>query len=298
MSFDSFSRGPSKEGGNESVQPLSGIEVEIVESITPEQKRMLALWHKANLSKEKDLIVATRSEDIIYFLQCVQQGYIHVGGKGLRVKGNENNRNYFFVTPNPESQDLKLNRPDLLVEGLPPTFAESIHTNRKYYKVGMIQAVRRNLIVPYVMDEEFEVVAYAIYDRYCLNPGGREYPATKIEVFYSKLAEELEEIREDCFDLKNQKPCLFALGKILEKRGVNMESTVSFLKSLGSRGSICLAFNNKLIEGYKSTADENSVDSADEFVIEVPDGKLPLDVILGLEALGDFEEAVLDKLGV
>jgi hypothetical protein len=66
---------------------------------------------------------------------------------------------------------------------------------------------------------------------------------------------------------------------------------------LDSRGGISLAFNESPFEKYQRVSKTDD-EGYDEFVFDVPSGKLDLVAILGFETLGDFEDSLLEKMSL
>ncbi len=296
MSFDKLGSGKPKL--EKPAGELPEAENAILNQITPADKEKLRAWRKANLTKERGNIVAIRSEDLLYFLECVHRGYIPVGQGPIRGKifGGPND---FFVTPNPESRYLKDSARNLLDRNYSGDFSRAVNSNLNIYSdIGRIQAMHRNILTPYnITEEELEELNRKFFHK--------TFPAleggTSTEDYLAELAKETETMAEadNCFKLLNKKPALFFLGELLRAKGVkNLDSLAKLLfnMNLKDRGSIFLAFNEKLVRNYEATTDR--VDVGGEFVVNVPDGKLSLDTIYGFETLGDFEDEILEQLGV
>ena len=68
---------------------LSPVEAEILIQVTEADKEKLRAWRKTDLILDSDYVVAVRSEDILYFIKCVHQGYFPVGGACSEPKVTE-----------------------------------------------------------------------------------------------------------------------------------------------------------------------------------------------------------------
>jgi len=292
MPSDKFPQSKTGKQHENTTARLSETEIMILEQVTEADKNKLKDWHKAKLVKGKDQIVPIRSEDLLYFLECVHQGYIPVGTSTIRSKGGDVND--FSVTPNPESKEIK-RHPELLQPKGPKRFVEAVNTNSLLYShTARIQRIYRNIITPHVDPEDLKRIVCEFYE----TDTSDNDLAGKTEDYFDVLEQETKTAQKHCFNLKNAKPALFLLGEYLRSKKVDIEPLEDFLINSQDRGSICLAFNNNLVKNYEATAEKDSTDSHDEFVLKIPDGKLSLDTVYGFEALGDFEDAVLDKLGV
>lgn len=116
-----------------------------------------------------------------------------------------------------------------------------------------------------------------------------------IERLYDHIA---QEIIADPHGIKFdnlKKPALHAFGQLILDPNVK-DQAIIFMKTLPSRGSIVIGFKPSIIDQYK--VDLNQSHASNELPINIPGGKLSLEHISGFESLGDFEDRVLERLGI
>jgi hypothetical protein len=222
----------------------------------------------------------------------MHKGYIPVGKSPIRQKRTE--EGVFFLSVNPESEEIKQNNPGLITPDTDRSFREVVHLNSELYAhIAKIKAVYRNLIVPYIPTEDLNKLAREYLCQYSIDYESKDF----LEAYFYEMARnELDKIKKDVFTKRQGKPALFALGKYLKNKGINTEPLAEFLSKIGNRGSICIGFSNNLLKQY--TVDLEVIEDVDEMVIRVPNGKLSLETVWGFETMGDFEDEVLNNLVV
>lgn len=256
----------------------------IIDRITPQNRKLLLSLRRDNLVKERAHIVGVRSEDLIHFLECLERGYIPVGGEGIR--GKAETLDHLYITSNPESQYLQTYEPDLIEEqdrGL--HFKDFTLKNiRLYSEVAAIQAFRREIISDL---DESELVEKELA-RIRARENGNVMIGEAREEFYKDFSKYIRGGAKEQ-SMKDLQVALKSKPEILERYK-------DLVPLLPSRGGIILAFSDKLTKQYKGTVDRRVIHDDSEIAFPVPSGKLSLDVIYGFEPLGDFEDAILEQL--
>ena len=284
-------------GISDNAPELLDSERAILDMLTEADRDFLRSHYSNNLNRDKRIIAGVRSEDLLFFLECVHKGYIPVGQGGIRTKSKS--AEYFFLTPNPELPALSA---DILANCYEKTFRDIVRANLQDYSIiGIQQGIYRIFKEQMKTPEFVEAITLAL-DRYMPLP----------EMFESDLSEEaLERNRletwlkaialeiSDGIDIKlnsHRLPYLYGVSKLVPQEKLHILGP--YFKSLKDRGGICVAFKPDIFKKYEPTAEKNIIHSQDEVAIAVPGGKIPIDLVHGFEALGNFEGQVLLRLEI
>lgn len=263
---------------------ISQQEQAIITQITDADRARLQDLQKTNLSKDKARIVGIRSEDIFFFLQCVHQGYIPAGQSKLMAKNEA-----FYLTANPESAYIQAH-PDAALFFFPDDnkFINVSTSNADMYgSIGIRQGLHRN-IMPFVNTVEFLHQATGYTDP--------ETASLEWERVYGELVNEISAgIRSEADRVLPKHVRL--LFQHLLSNSPDRKQLVKFVSRLKNRGSITMAFNEEMFQNYTALPPEQADGFMNaELAFEVPNGKIPLDCVLGFETLGDFEDEILEGL--
>lgn len=285
--MNEFFKGGSKEQRESGMLEVLPAEQRVLESLTPQDVEIVRRLKRENILREKEHVVGIRSEDLIHFLECVHLGYIPIGSGGFRERRTENG--YLFVTTNSESSLLRTQHPDLIPERLrEELFRVTAQTNVNVYaQTAMIQAVRRE-IMPYV-DEP----ALVEQKRLRLQRDQDE------PVLESVAREELyRDIVLDIEDQSSYTPATRSLMALLRGKPEILSRCRRLYDTAEKRGGILLAFGDELVRRFSGTTDPRLVHDTKETIYAIPDGRLPLATLQGFEPLGEFEDGVLELLGI
>ncbi len=282
---------------------LTRREEKILESLTPENIETLRRLRSDNLTLHKREIVGVRSEDIMYFLQCIQKGYIPVEPvEVMSYKATE--KPYFYVTPNPDSTAIH-ERPELLkaLKGV-HSFEDTIrHNSSLYGTIGVRAAIFHN-IFPLVKDPKGLLRSWSKIQPF--RPSQEvENETTRmiwLETYLKYVVDEILEAQRNKSKLRFHQPSrlpkLSLLGDHIPPKYA--DAVLASLTQFTSRGGMSLAFNRSLLKyaGSGDRRDDKGVHTIDEVTFEIPSKKLELDAVLGFEPLGEFEDKVLERLGI
>lgn len=254
--------------------------------------------HSENLTKKKGSIVGVRSEDLLFLLESVHRGYLPAG-QGTRFK----EEGYFYLVPNPESTLLQGNRKDLIynpkVQNAATalrTFPEMVDENiSQYGNSAVLGAIHRNF---FPLVQNWDGLVEKINKFYGESGLGLDIIQEKLLEGLAKIARQSKEIQRPIASFTPNNRYLFDLFHESVGHSIDRNSLQDQLVLFSERSSIMIAFSNALVEDYVATNAVDVVDTGDEFAVAVPDGKLPLDYIVGFESLGEFEDRILSELGI
>lgn len=270
---------------------ISEKEHAIIDSLSEPEKELAQQLHKPNLSKYKDQIVGMRSEDLYYFLSCIKQGYIPTAPG--HVRDREPSGRMFFLTPNPENAALKERVPEY-PEGLEYTkFNEMAqHNNETYGYIGAAQGIYRDLMEAGLVEDPDAV---AIEYMKIVDPSiNFEDTGHVRESFWLGLANDFKTNKLIDFNPSNRgSVAIYCLGKHIAPESQN--AALQIIQDVKKRQSIFIAFNDKILD-YQLSSDSNDVNAPNELVAKVPDGKIPMDAVLGFETQGDYEDEIMERL--
>ena len=286
----SIFRNESNESPEEIV--VTARENAILNTLTPEDVAKVRELKQENLTVQSKDIVGVRVEDLFYFLEAVHNGYLPVGGADIRRKEGES---HIFLTPNPMCDYLKQERQDLYggIRDTEKTFLDvTKETIRNYGAVARSQGVYRNLWDK-VLDKD-DLIKESV-QRYSLG----DEKTTDAEEFFDLIAEEIKKKKSFIDCEKPRYKMAYLLNEHLDP-SVPRADVTKLLRSLANRSGIVIAFNKKLLEaGDATTTDQKILDlPGSELAVGVPSGRIPLDAMLGYEALGHFEDEIERKIGV
>ncbi len=259
-------------------------EQQIVDSLSSSSREILQKLQMGRLSKYKSKIVGFRSEDLFFFLDCLNKGRIVVGNetdKGCRGKCH----NGLFLTPNPESPQFKYiddeAKEDIRrsLRGHLSFHAATRENANMYSRIALLGPIHRE-VRPLIKDEQ------DLLDQ-CWG-SLKNSGLIQVEEFYDALIEEVEE-RVD-FNSKNRYPLQYALSQHLDLQG--RDFVTQLLNQTKCRGGIIIGFNERLVEKHGFPVAGDSYD----IVFNAPEGYVGLDTILGFETLGDYEDEMVERI--
>lgn len=291
----------SKEiNGKFEFDPETGItkhEEDILEKLTPETIEKIRFLKTDNLYSKAKKIVAIRSEDILYLIQSIERGYFSTSPSPLRGKILDgalegSDPAALYATPNPESQLLRDTFADFEISR--STLKKIIHDNlRSYSEIAIVQAIYRNVWM-YIKDQE--KMKKEIGKLYEL---GVEQDW---ENFFTHLVHEIVrgEIAQDTRSFVS-----FLLAH-LDVSKIDKGNYRSFVKTLPQRGGVVLGIDEEALKKFKTIHSGHKTSAGfpvlegfgDEVAFVTPDQKFPTDLIVGFEVLGNFEDEILDHLGI
>ncbi len=276
--------GGFREKEEETKREFSSSEKAVLDSLTEGDISRIREWKKESLTRERSAIVGVRSEDLVYFLECIHRGYIPVGGEGFRMKGDS--KKYFFINTNPESSFLREKEPSLIEPEMKQASFKKIALGNVslYSRVAIIQTIRRE-VMPFLDEAQLlKQEAKRLGDE----PGAL-HPEV-LEEFYDDLVDEIQKERSSMAYRDFQ--------KALRNNKKAFEIYKELVPTFDERGGIILAFSEELCKKYKGTNKAPITHTNGEIAFSVPDGKLSLDVLYGFEALGAYEDKMLEALNV
>ena len=263
---------------------LTEKEQQIVDSIGQSQRETLQKLNVTSLTKYKSQIVGFRSEDLFFFLDCLNKGRIVVGNetdKGCRGKCQGG----LFLTPNPESPQFKYIDDEVKDNFKRPlgghlSFHAATRENVKMYsEIALLNPIHRE-VRPLIKDEQSLLNSCWGY----LKGSG----LIQVEEFYDALIDEIKEGAS--FNYKNRSPIYYTLGQYLNPQ--DKEFVTQLFNRVKCRKGIIIGFNEQLVERYGLP----TVGDGYDIVFNVPEGHINLDTILGFETLGDYEEEVVGSI--
>jgi len=280
---------------------ITSEEEAFLKTLTPADIEKVRQLKIDNLFKERVRVIAVRSEDLIYLLRCIKEGYIPTKSFHLTGKYTEEESDQFlYATYNPDSDYIKEHESELVAHvssrGFESTAKDVFLGNlRLYAKIAKKQAIWRNLM-PLVKDRaamEKDLVKLGIADSY----GQVEW-----EDFFDDLIRHgggRGMTDQDCGWSTFRNPFNFLFSHLKEGT-YDKEDMRAFMNTLEERGGVMIGLDNRTAEDYEyiSDARDTRVHGFDEIVFKIPDGKLPLDMLVGFEVLGEFEDDVLERLGI
>lgn len=277
---------------------LTEEELEVLRQLNSKDIGRLTTLYTKNLLLKKDEIVAVRSEDLIYFLKCIHDGYLPVGTGPIMNKGSANIGENFFVTPNPDHVDIKQNPESF--PALSASLRGAISSNYEMYGfIATKNALYRNFISKEISNEEFDNLSCQYGVKYGLEDTDefKDVPLSLLrENFLGKLSEEIQEFENGNSVLgQNRTPAFFILSQYMLSNGVDSNALIQKLNKFKNRGSIVIAFNNKILK-YDTIPDGRHC--IDEAIFSIPEGRVDLDMILGFETMGEFEDDIIELLGI
>lgn len=298
---------------------ISSLEKRILDSLSQKTINLVRSLCRQNLSAEKEHIVGVRNEDLIYFLSCLEQGWMPVGEHFFRSKGSTS-KPYLFLSANPDSTLLQRKVPDYITE-LRRYFSDEaggatfsgacLRSSRLYDDIGKIQAVYR-----YLQEKRVDVKKLLQSYRpgytswrgvFADNPSditradlGEHFFDRLIESFFDdEHVQNMIKKGDTIFVYPRRHLELYLLRQHVSS-SVSNKQLVADLQGFSDRGSILVGFSDHLLERYRwgTTYPFTHVDT--EIGIHVPNKKLSLDasVLVGFEPLGTHEDGVLNYLGV
>jgi hypothetical protein len=290
----------TSEGESEILNFLTRAQIEFVESRKVD-----------NLNSIKEKIVAVRSEDIFYFLTCVEKGFIPVASESpLTGKITHGEKlPYFFTHGNPEHPLIKSRK----ISWGPETRTLSDVTNfnvNNYGKIGVTQGIYRNIIPdtkgidPILRSYRNNLPSFA-EKSYSLELSkddvslDQEGIGIAREIFYDNLLTDLGIWKPTIGARADNKLALSALLENLNP-GISPEKIIVRLKDIAERTGIIVGFNQKLLDTAERIESEDSdiVHGANEVVFGIRSGKIDIQLIAGFETMGTYEDSVLEYIGV
>lgn len=288
-------RGPNPEAEKAHwEQELARRDEEIITSLGPKDIERLKGLYTENLTRKKKRIVGVRSEDLFHLMQCIKKGGMpseSLVNQAERFTKNE--AAGFYLAANPESEALKRRFSKADYESA--SFREMTQDNIVGY--GYIssagESIRRNIIphidVPRMAEAYKQAMGHAdASDANMLN-------------------EVLARVGMACHDQDagyNPDETGHEAMKAIVTGGegkIPKEVLLSYLDQLVERKGMIIAFNEKVFEGaevFLANDDRKTERKANEVIIIPTNKTIPLEAIEGFEVLGDYEERVLERLGV
>lgn len=275
--------------------PLLEPERQILASVSEADVAALRRLSSESLTKERHQILGVRSEDLLYFIQCVQKGYIPVAIHELRGKSGSS---HIYLSANPDSTFLHQQDPKMFNPGA--SFQKMVKTNlRTYAETAQLQTIYRNVIEKIPDRASFQrAIREYVYEYYA----GGYYDSVEefsIEMAGEQFYQDLLAVLKASTLHPNQSH-IYETRDILLQAMPELETSLkapfaALLESLPKRSGICLAFSDDLARAY---AEDRDAEDADDLVYHIPNGKLPLDFVLGFEPLGEYKDELLAGLGV
>lgn len=296
---------------------LTEREQKLVDSLSEEHKETLRHLLSPNLTSKKKQIVGIRSEDLLYFLECVQRGYIPVS-QDFTLRGKiENDCPVYHLSINPDSEKLAAEHSEYLEEFSTEESFEELaeHNVRLYGHAGIPAGIYRN-IFPAIKDMDAFYGDLAERYHHTIFPNQETISAEEIANKTSRallLEELMEEVTGTLLARKispfseyilktgvsvKASSVIIVLAKHIDAAKMNLGEYSVLLNNLRERTGICVAFNNDTLEKFKVETRELYIDSGNELIIRIPDGKLPISCVQGFETMGNFEDELLESLGV
>jgi hypothetical protein len=270
---------------------ISEKEHQIISDLSRGQIAQVKSLHLDNLNLKKSEIIGVRCEDIFYFLQCIRQGFISCLSGELMFKPSD-----FCVAVNPESDKIRSLPIQENIKSV--SFKEAIvDTIEDYGGISAKQYIYRNIISMIDGQENF----WKEMDRVLEAKFGRQYlekdededhecdMAMVKEIYFAEIVKEIKNINTIYIQTqsipKTKFPLLWALN---EKVQINL----SDLLRTRERKGIIIGFNAKLLDNSKLDKEG----CMNELSLFIEDGRVKLEAIVGFEALGDFEDKVLEMI--
>lgn len=269
------------------------------------RQRLSDYVEKGVSGKSSTQVACIRSQDIITTLRQIIDGRvdIHYVENGLGIMGKIDG---FYTTFNPAHSFFKSDSG----KGLVPSddrrsFNEVAFENSEHYgpTIAFATAVMRNIfpVLGLTQDDFFNFVRAELGDtnEWVHLP---DYPKNLVvEDYLSRVRDEMEKYSssEEKTLGKNRYPYASAL---LEKVPHNLrEATLRFLRSTyEERRGVIVGYSDHLLsQGRLETALTDGLEASGTELVVVPNNQviqLSKDTIVGIEPLGDYEEAVLKSL--
>jgi len=256
------------------MEDLTQYEERVVDSIDEQAREILTQLYVPNLAKYKKQIIGLRSEEIFYFLESIKEGRLPLNGNDVICKSTQG----LYMTPNPESDELMKKSYDNIRYFFERNFcAAAIDNSENYGGAAQFTPIIRD-IRQFIIDEDKLGLDWA---ENLDEPGILEY-------FFRDL---IIEIRAGGnFNYKNRNPAHRLLMKHLSKRQI--PSIQIYFDRIKERRGLMIGISNDIVKKYDKPIEGDSND----IVIPIENGSIDLDCIVGFEALGDFEERVLDEI--
>jgi len=296
---------------------ISSLEKRILDSLSPKTVDFVRSLSRKNLGAEKEHIVGVRNEDLIYFLSCVEQGWMPIKEHLFRSKSSESTH-YLFLSANPDSTLLQREVPAYITElrrylsdedGGATFSGACLKSSRLYDDIGKIQAIYRQLRELGTDIRKLLKKYRSHYDFRFREKGDSETTLPELgEEFFSRLAESFfdnGEIQsrisrdENIFSFPRRFRELFLLRQHVNS-SVSNKQLIEIFQGFSDRGSILVGFSDHLLKHYTWGTDHPFAHMATEIGVHVPSKRLSLDasVLVGFEPLGTHEDGVLKYLGV
>jgi hypothetical protein len=269
----------------------------ILQALNADDIEKVRSLHSKSLTKQKERIVGVRVEDLLYLLESVHAGHMPVK-EGTRFK----EEGYFYLVPNPESLLLQKERQDLIynpdiqnADSALRTFPEALDEAFRYTESAAIAAIHRNL-VPLVQD--WEPLVKSVNKFYGESDLGKDIIQERLLEGLIKTAQTSIENGRPITSFTPNNRYLFDLFDEALGHSIPRDVLGQQLVDFSQRSSVVVAFNETLLHNRTATNKLGIVHSGNEFAVRVSGGELPLDCIAGFESLGEFEDRVLNELGI
>lgn len=278
---------------------VSGIlfepERRILASLSEADIRRVRALRSENLTKERHRILGVRSEDLFYFLQCVQQGFIPVAVHELRGKSGDS---HLYLAPNPESRYLREQEPDAFNPG--SSFKRMVEMNvGTYGDIAKAQALYRSVVARIPDREAFnrDVCRYTYRHYASLYYESPEQMGIEMagEDYYNDLLASFSESRPAYKDDELDEAQAILYRALPELATTLKPSFEAVLRSLPRRSGILVGFSEEIARRY---VEDRKAEDADDLAYHIPDGRLPLEHVVGFEPLGEYEDDALAGLGI
>ena len=292
----------------------------IYEEMAPDKKTSIKALFSTSLASQKGNIVAVRSQDIVTTLERLARGKIRVAvedkpAQDQRIMSKE--PGWFYASPVYDSIFFKAN-PHLVPQtgrGKSGELYEVVGANTAVYAPSIVlsTALIQNA-APVLKEDWFERACEAATHSHMEMFIDRD-PIPKAEAIESIVSAIQREV--DTLPKKGDPVHTILEGKygywVLKslaasvKEGIDPKEIIGFLLAVPQkRGGVILAFSAKLLEQgdfvTNATEDEYStvLHDSDELALHHTTGSIDLEggVVLAIETLGDYEDAVLKHLGL
>lgn len=233
-------------------------------------KELLTQLCSSTLASRKQEIVGLRCEDLFFMLDCIKKGYVPVTKGPVMAKYEE----ALYFAPNPDSSFFRsagLN----IDEG--SFYRCARRTIRLYSRVAQVNPLVK-------IFEGLGIPQDKLVDGW-----SEDGKITDSECFYRDLTQELK--RTPPFNLKHRFPAHYRLGTFIPDAHKNEASRL--MKTLVGRRGILLGLGYRLITAHGMPKES---EEGFDLALNIPDGRISLDCILGFEPLGDFEERVIASI--
>ncbi len=257
---------------------LTHAEKKLLESLTHSDIQTAKRLHNENLTRRSSEVVGVRTEDLLFLLAGIHQGFLPVE--------RETEPNWFFVETNPDSTFVRQYKPEALDNSKSKRFGDFRDAgNLQTPSQAVKHAVELNLLSRKTLREMLLKDVRNFY-----REEGFNSDELNLKEFYDDVADDLTRNPNVLRFHSRSRPALDLLARCVE-RAFSPYQAEDFLRSLSVRKGVLLAFNQKILEKYQMVKTDHG-----DMVLHVPSGQVELETLLGFESLGDFEDMLLERL--